>query len=161
MIPNHLHVTSPARRAEPAWRIPVVNYEYIDASVGTIRRATAASCRASDEVKNKPLWSDALLLGQDLAKVSEELERVKCHEREAKAAQMRIGRLIMGATVQSYFGLMDATWFRKLSRGRGDFVGVGPLEMEVRDEVRVVYGAMVSCVEGLEISLGEELFAIV
>lgn len=35
MLSNHPHATSPAHRAEAAWRIPVVNHEYTDASIGT------------------------------------------------------------------------------------------------------------------------------
>ncbi|KAG9218082.1 hypothetical protein CCMSSC00406_0010241 [Pleurotus cornucopiae] len=194
MVSNHPHAASPARRAEAAWRIPVVDHEYIDASVGTSRRATTAGCHAHDEVKNMLLWSNALLLGQDIAEVIpltdeqlQELEHVGLQEREAKATQMRIARLRLSAMAQSYFGLMSAIWFRKPFTGKGGFVGVGPLEMEIGDVVCVLYGAMVPFVlrpinnsegslytlvgecycdgimdgEALEMGLGEEVFRIV
>ncbi|KAF9499148.1 HET-domain-containing protein, partial [Pleurotus eryngii] len=104
MVSNHPHAASPARRAEAAWRIPVIDHEYIDASVGTSRRTTTVSRHAYDEVKNMLLWSNALLLGQDIAEVipltdeqSEELEHVGPQEHEARATQMRIARLRLSA----------------------------------------------------------------
>ncbi|KAF4562578.1 hypothetical protein EYR36_003972 [Pleurotus pulmonarius] len=194
MVPNHPHAASPTRRAEAAWRIPVIDHEYIDASVGSSRRATTASCHAYDEAKDMLLWSNALLSGQELAEVipltdeqSEALEHIiELPEREAKAAQMRMARLRLGAAAQSYFGLMSAMWWRRPFVGEGGFVGVGPLEMEIGDVVCVLHGAMVPFVlrpvedseprqyilvgecycdgimdgEALEMGLGEEVFRI-
>lgn len=83
--------------------------------------------RAYDEVKSMLLWSNALLLGQDIAEVvpltdaqSEELEHIiESQEREAKVTQMRIGWLRRGAAAQSYFGSMNAIWWWRPFAGRG------------------------------------------
>ncbi|KAF9487339.1 hypothetical protein BDN71DRAFT_1478720 [Pleurotus eryngii] len=135
IVSNHPHAASPARRAEATWRIPVIDHEYIDASVGTSRRATTVSRHAYDE--------DVAEVIPLTDKQSEELEHVGPQEREARATQMRIARLRLSATAQSYFGLMSAIWHRRPFVGKGGFVGVGPLEMESGDVVCVLYGAMV------------------
>ncbi|KAG9218007.1 hypothetical protein CCMSSC00406_0008784 [Pleurotus cornucopiae] len=149
--PNHPHAASPARRAEGVWRIPVIDHEYIDASIGTSRRCTAASFQAYNDVNNMHLWANALMPGQDIADVvplndeqQDELERVSEHEREAKAQQMRVERLpVMPISANLYFSRMNVMQYRRPFVGKGGFVSLGPSGMDVGDLVCVLYGARV------------------
>ncbi|KAF4563714.1 hypothetical protein EYR36_002955 [Pleurotus pulmonarius] len=170
MATNHPHATLPGRRAEGAWRIPVVDHEHDE--IGGAKRATSASRRAYNKAKNLIQWAHALSLGQAIADVvpltneqENELKRVSENNRKGKAQQMRRDRLTPSADTAMYFARMVAMFYRRPFAGERGFVGLGPSELQVGDVVCVLHGARVPFVlrpcqdgEGKQYSLVGECY---